>query len=306
MKKYFKENDYFNKLNYVLCFIVIISIIFTVLQIICMKITNPFDVSSYRITSNIMADLGLAVMYISLIPLLLATIIISIISIIKSIKNKMFKRIIVPILSIIIVIVVHIIFRIIQYNYRFRYVTVDKPVMYIYPIKEMDLNIKLGNSNLLSTTYPEYNSGWNVHVDENGNIYDYNTKRNYYSLFWDAKDDTKINTKEGFVISKEETVNFLEEKLEYLGLNEREIEEFIIYWLPQLNKNNYNYIRFRTIDEINNYMPLYFDKKPDTLIRVIMDFKGLDKKINVKEQKLEKVTRSGYTIVEWGGRNLSK
>ena len=306
MKKYFKENDYFNKLNYVLCFIVIISIIFTVLQIICMKITNPFDVSSYRITSNIMADLGLAVMYISLIPLLLATIIISIISIIKSIKNKMFKRIIVPILSIIIVIVVHIIFRIIQYNYRFRYVTVDKPVMYIYPIKEMDLNIKLGNSNLLSTTYPEYNSGWNVHVDENGNIYDYNTKRNYYSLFWDAKDDTKINTKEGFVISKEETVNFLEEKLEYLGLNEREIEEFIIYWLPQLNKNNYNYIRFRTIDEINDYMPLYFDKKPDTLIRVIMDFKGLDKKINVKEQKLEKVTRSGYTIVEWGGRNLSK
>ncbi len=306
MKKYFKENDYFNKLNYVLCFIVIISIIFTVLQIICMKITNPFDVSSYRITSNIMADLGLAVMYISLIPLLLATIIISIISIIKSIKNKMFKRIIVPILSIIIVIVVHIIFRIIQYNYRFRYVTVDKPVMYIYPIKEMDLNIKLGNCNLLSTTYPEYNSGWNVHVDENGNIYDYNTKRNYYSLFWDAKDDTKINTKEGFVISKEETVNFLEEKLEYLGLNEREIEEFIIYWLPQLNKNNYNYIRFRTIDEINNYMPLYFDKKPDTLIRVIMDFKGLDKKINVKEQKLEKVTRSGYTIVEWGGRNLSK
>ena len=306
MKKYFKENDYFNKLNYVLCFIVIISIIFTVLQIICMKITNPFDVSSYRITSNIMADLGLAVMYISLIPLLLATIIISIISIIKSIKNKMFKRIIVPILSIIIVIVVHIIFRIIQYNYRFRYVTVDKPVMYIYPIKEMDLNIKLGNSNLLSTTYPEYNSGWNVHVDENGNIYDYNTKRNYYSLFWDAKDDTKINTKEGFVISKEETVNFLEEKLEYLGLNEREIEEFIIYWLPQLNKNNYNYIRFRTIDEINNYMPLYFDKKPDTLIRVIMDFKGLDKKINVKEQKLKKVTRSGYTIVEWGGRNLSK
>ena len=306
MKKYFKENDYFNKLNYVLCFIVIISIIFTVLQIICMKITNPFDVSSYRITSNIMADLGLAVMYISLIPLLLATIIISIISIIKSIKNKMFKRIIVPILSIIIVIVVHIIFRIIQYNYRFRYVTVDKPVMYIYPIKEMDLNIKLGNSNLLSTTYPEYNSGWNVHVDENGNIYDYNTKRNYYSLFWDAKDDTKINTKEGFVISKEETVNFLEEKLEYLGLNEREIEEFIIYWLPQLNKNNYNYIRFRTIDEINDYMPLYFDKKPDTLIRVIMDFKGLDKKINVKEQKLKKVTRSGYTIVEWGGRNLSK
>ena len=33
-------------------------------------------------------------------------------------------------------------------------------------------------------------------------------------------------------------------------------------------------------------MPLYFNEEPDTLIRIIMDFKGIDKKIKVKEQKI--------------------
>ena len=35
-----------------------------------------------------------------------------------------------------------------------------------------------------------------------------------------------------------------------------------------------------------------------------MEFKPLDKKISVKEQKLVKVERVGYTVVEWGGTNL--
>lgn len=51
-------------------------------------------------------------------------------------------------------------------------------------------------------------------------------------------------------------------------------------------------------------MPLEFSEKPDTLIRVIMDFKPLNKKINVKEQKLERMQRKGFTIVEWGGREI--
>ena len=48
-------------------------------------------------------------------------------------------------------------------------------------------------------------------------------------------------------------------------------------------------------------MPLKVSPKPDTVIRVFMDFKPLDKKIEIKEQKLTKQTRKGFTIVEWGG-----
>lgn len=109
---------------------------------------------------------------------------------------------------------------------------------------------------------------------------------------------------EGFVVKGGQTVTFLENKLSYLGLNDKEINEFIVYWLNKMEDNNYNFIRFRTMEEINEYMPLEFSQKPDTLIRVIMDFKPLTEKLDVKEQKLEKVERKGFTIVEWGGREI--
>ena len=106
--------------------------------------------------------------------------------------------------------------------------------------------------------------------------------------------------KEGFVVKGSDTVSFLEEKLELLGLNEREINEFIVYWINKIEDNNYNYIYFKTTDEINNYMPLEFSKDPDTLIRVVVDIKPLKKEIKVKPQELKSVKRSGFTIVEWG------
>ena len=109
---------------------------------------------------------------------------------------------------------------------------------------------------------------------------------------------------EGFVVKGEQTATFLENKLSYLGLNDKEINEFVVYWLNKMENNNYNFIRFRTLKEINEYMPLEFSETPDTLIRVIMDFKPLNEKINVKEQILEKVERKGFTIVEWGGREI--
>lgn len=48
-------------------------------------------------------------------------------------------------------------------------------------------------------------------------------------------------------------------------------------------------------------MPLNIEPKPDTIIRIVMDFKGLNRPIEIEEQKLEQVEREGYTVVEWGG-----
>ena len=109
---------------------------------------------------------------------------------------------------------------------------------------------------------------------------------------------------EGFCIKGKDIIKFLEEKLEILGLNERETEEFIIYWLPKMENNNYNYIRFETREEIDSYMPLSVTPSPDTMIRVFMEYKPLNEKIDVKEQILEKVERNGFTVVEWGGSDI--
>lgn len=181
----------------------------------------------------------------------------------------------------------------------------EKPIIYIYPKEPIDLKITLKNSKEIQYSYPKYEKNWDIHVTEDGNIYDKKTKRNYYALYWEGQDDTKETFDEGFVIEGKNTAKFLEEKLELLGLNEKEINEFIIYWLPKMENNKYNLIRFRTLEEINEYMPLEFNEKPDTLIRIFMNYKAINKKLKIKTQELQKIERKGYTIVEWGGRKIN-
>ena len=176
-----------------------------------------------------------------------------------------------------------------------------KPIIYLYPEKEIDIEVKLGNLEDVTTIYPKYNNSWKIKAYPNGKLIDKSTNRELYSLYWEGKNYPSKVTNEGFVIKGEDTSKFLEEKLAILGLTEREAEEFIIYWLPQMEHNNYNYIKFTDRKVIDNYMPLEISPKPDTTIRIMMEFKPLDENINVKEQKLEKVERKGFTVVEWGG-----
>ena len=157
-----------------------------------------------------------------------------------------------------------------------------KPIIYIYPDEETNLLIHLKDTEKLLYTYPKYQDSWNIKVLKNGLLYDYKTERNYYALYYEAIDNTIIDTTTGFVVKGSETISFLEEKLAYLGLNDREINEFIIYWIDKLEKNNYNYIYFRTIDEINQYMKLSFSKSVDTLIRVFMDYAPLEQEIGYR------------------------
>ena len=51
----------------------------------------------------------------------------------------------------------------------------------------------------------------------------------------------------------------------------------------------------------NDNMPLEITPKPDNLIRVLMEFKELEKPIEIEEQKLKTLLREGYTVVKWGG-----
>ena len=187
-----------------------------------------------------------------------------------------------------------------------------KPIIYIYPTQEQNISVKLGNPELLTCSYPQYeDGGWDVLAKPNGDLLDLKTGKNLYSLYWEGisnkvYDYSNTPELEGFVVKGEDTTKFLEEKLSILGLSEREKEELIIYWLPQMEDNKYNYIRFETIEEIEKEMPLQIEPKPDTTIRVLMDWKKLDEAIEVKEQELIPVERSGYTVVEWGASVLNE
>lgn len=183
-------------------------------------------------------------------------------------------------------------------------VSIYKPIIYIYPEQETKVRVKVGNPLNLTHTYPKYDNGWEVIAKPNGDLIDCKTGRNLYSLYWEGINTVEPNMDEGFIVKGEDTIAFLEEKLAVLGLNEREANEFIIYWLPKLESNKYNFIRFQIQEEINNNMPLEITPKPDTVIRIVMEFKGLEEPIEIIEQKLETPERTGYTVVEWGGTEV--
>lgn len=182
--------------------------------------------------------------------------------------------------------------------------TKDKPIIYLYPEQETEVTVKVENPQNLTHTYPKYENEWKVLAKPNGDLKDLKTGRNLYALYWEGINTVEPNMNEGFIVKGEDTIKFLEEKLEVLGLNEREAEEFIVYWLPKLESNKYNFIRFQTEEEINNNMSLEITPKPDTVIRIVMEFKGIEKPIQIQEQKLSTPQRTGFTVVEWGGTEI--
>lgn len=181
-----------------------------------------------------------------------------------------------------------------------------KPIIYLYPTQEEIITVSLGHKENITSSYPKYYDNWRVLAKPNGDLNYIKTNQNLYGLYYESTGVLNYKVKkEGFCVEGKDIASFLEDKLAKLGLNEREAEEFIIYWLPKLENNKYNYIRFASKEEIDNDMPLIITPSPDTTIRVLMTFKGLNRPINVKEQIIETPERKGFVAVEWGGTEIN-
>ncbi len=163
---------------------------------------------------------------------------------------------------------------------------VAKPVIYLYPKKRTKIRVKLDCEGKLFCTYPQYNDGWEVTAEPNGTLHDSEDKE-YSYLFWEAISDYKWNIKEGFVIKGSHTAEFLEKSLKELGLTPREYNEFIVYWLPKMQENEYNLIHFAG-KEYEKLAKLSIKPKPDNILRVFMVYKPLENPIEIKPQILKK------------------
>lgn len=177
-----------------------------------------------------------------------------------------------------------------------------KPVIYFYPQKETFVSVKLNIDGKLTCTYPKYKNGWNVTAYPDGTITDENGQK-YNYLYWEAETSTQYDFSKGFCIKGEDTAEFLEKALSSLGLNRKEANEFIVYWLPLMEENPYNIISFQT-DIYEETAKLEITPKPDTVIRVFMAWKKADEFLEIPKQELLKPERNGFTVVEWGGSEV--
>ena len=179
----------------------------------------------------------------------------------------------------------------------------EKPVLYLYPETETEVTVKLDFDGTITSVYPAYEDGWTVTARPDGTLTD-GQGREYYCLFWEGVSRAKYDFSAGFCVPGKDTAEFLEQALTQLGLTDREADEFIIYWLPRMEGSAYNLISFQT-DAYTDSAALTIDPEPDTLIRVFMAWKGLEKPVDVPEQSLNTVERNGFTAIEWGGAEVN-
>lgn len=177
--------------------------------------------------------------------------------------------------------------------------TSAKPVIYLYPEEETTVSVQLDVTGELTTTYPAYADGWTVTAEPDGTLHDA-AGREYSYLFWEAEQAVDWDFSEGYCVRGADTADFLREALAARGLTPREYNEFIVYWLPQMEGNAWNLISFQT-ELYEENAALTVTPAPDSVLRVFMSWKPVDEEIAIEPQAVEPFAREGFTLVEWGG-----
>ena len=184
-----------------------------------------------------------------------------------------------------------------------------KPVIYLYPTKETNVNVKLEYLGEIFADYPKYDEnikGWNVKAYPDGKIINSDGKE-YSYIFWEGNPSKAVSwdLSTGFVVKGEDTVEFLQNTLLKMGLTPKEYNEFIVYWYPKMKENKYNLIHFAG-EEYTALAKLTITPTPDSELRVFMVYKALNEKIDIPAQVIKTFERKGFSVVEWGGSELGK
>lgn len=174
-----------------------------------------------------------------------------------------------------------------------------KPVIYLYPQKETQVSVKVGAD--ITKSEPIYQNGWDgVLAKPTGELT--HQGQNYPYLFWEGKGLGNYPVIDsGFVVEKNNLESTLKDHLAKLGLNQKESADFLEFWLPKMPETPYTRLTWFGTRQMNELAPLSVTPTPDTVIRIFLDFAGLEKPINLKSQNLSASERIGFTLVEWGG-----
>ena len=174
-----------------------------------------------------------------------------------------------------------------------------KPVIYLYPEEETAVTVKLDYAGALTCTYPAYGNGWAVTACPDGTLTD-DAGQTYSYLYWEGTSAADYDFSAGFCVAGGDTAAFLEDALARLGLTRAEANEFIIYWLPQMQDNAYNLISFQQ-EVYTDSAKLTVDPAPETILRVFMAWQPSEQFVDLPAPELSAPERVGFTVVEWGG-----
>lgn len=186
-------------------------------------------------------------------------------------------------------------------------IEMEKPVIYLYSDVQRDIELSLEVNGIVDFSYPRLDQGkWQVHLNGKGGLF--HNGEAYAYLFYDTKQTPikdLINSEDVSIVSKDNYLSFLETKLSNLGLNDSERNDFIVYWMPRLLKNEMSELIFKSGVSYDDLAKIKSSEKFDSMLRVFMTIKpsnaGHESYILGDKSNFD---RSGLTLVEWGGSEI--
>lgn len=165
------------------------------------------------------------------------------------------------------------------------YLTGGSPFIFLYTDKKTDVSI-----NPSHVVYKNPDSDWSFSLNGSTSL--------YYEF-----DKSKVKlagTDYGYSFEYSKTENALESIARDLGLNSEETRAFKIEIENSLQSLNPEYLSLRLVseEELNEKLPLKVSPKPDNSTRI--HFLIETEKLDLKVPDLEKIKRSGFSLVEIG------
>lgn len=176
-----------------------------------------------------------------------------------------------------------------------------KPVIYLYPETTMDVSVKLAPEGGFSKTEPAYGEGWNVTASPDGTLVNKADGKTYPYLFWEGTGGLYQSPLNFDVVARDDVESYMKTTLAELGLNEKETADFLEFWLPLMQESSYYKIGWHGKTMMDALAPMSLSVRPDSVIRVLMDFEELNAPTASHPQTFRTPKREGFTVVEWGG-----
>jgi hypothetical protein len=194
-----------------------------------------------------------------------------------------------------------------RFDYAEQEIISDKPVIYLYPTKDLEVTTTVKPNGQFLFTYPTYENGWKgtAHPDGSITIAD----KNYPYLFWEGSHQMKaadMDLTKGYMVKGDSITAFLERNLTQMGLNDREMTDFITYWGPRMAGNDQQFVQFIFDDECNRFADLSISPAPEQIFRVYMIWAPVPENVVMRPepQVVKTVNREQFYAIEWGGSEV--
>ena len=159
----------------------------------------------------------------------------------------------------------------------------------------MHVDVRLFPNGHLTTSKPEYESRWSVRAEPDGRI-----EGTDGYLFYEAQVPL-VKPHAGWCVAVDNLQDFSVRVLTAYGFNDREISDFLDYWLPILNEAPFYEIRPLVNEQLDFTCPIDILPKPDNLLRLWLLFTPVNSRSSLAEPQIPLFSRNGFVATEWGG-----